>query len=50
MLLVVTGLDVATSDATRTKNCDIQKGWESLKNISQHLLPEFQPLKSLFPG
>lgn len=50
MLPVVTCLDVGSSDATGTKNCDIQKRWESLRSISQSLLPEFQPLKSLFPG
>lgn len=40
MLPVVTCLDVASSDATRTKHCDMQKWWESLRNISQNLLPE----------
>lgn len=40
ILPVVTCLDVASSDATRTKNCDIQKWWESLRSISQNLLPE----------
>lgn len=40
MLPVGTCLDVASSDLTGTENCDIQKWWESLRNISQNLLPE----------
>lgn len=40
MLPVVTCLDVASLDETRTKNYDILKWWESLRNISQNVLPE----------
>ena len=40
MLPVETCLDVASSDVTGTENCDIEKWWESLRNISQNLLPE----------
>lgn len=40
MLPVVTCHGVAPSDAMRTKNYDIHKWWESLRNISQKVLPE----------
>lgn len=50
MLPVVTCLDVASSDATRANSYDIQKWWESLRNISQNLLPEISALKLRFPG
>lgn len=49
MLPVVTCLDVASSDATRTKNCDIYKWWESLRNISQNLLPGISALEVTIP-
>lgn len=49
MLPVVTCLDVASSDANRTKNCDIYKWWESLRNISQNLLPESSALEVTIP-
>lgn len=49
MLLVVTCLDVASSDATRTENCDIQGWWESLRNISQNLLPEISASEVSIP-
>ena len=49
MLPVVTCLDVASLDATRTKYCDIQKQWESLKTISQNVLPGISASEVLIP-
>lgn len=50
MLPVVTCLDVASTDATRTNNCDIWKWWESLWNfISQNMLPEISAYEVTIP-
>ena len=49
MLPVETCLDVASSDVTGTENCDIQKLWESLRNISQNLLPGIAAVEVTIP-
>lgn len=49
MLPAVTCLDVVSSDATQTKNCDIWKWWERLRNISQNMLPEISASEVTIP-
>ena len=49
MLPVETCLDVASLDVTGTENCDIQKLWESLRNISQNLLPGIAAVEVTIP-